>query len=120
MEQSSEKLINANHMDIPDIKPFFKIDTAWIEDDFLKIKISFIGNKNIPEFSLVWNGALMKSLPPKAVLVLLPKIDKLPKGKKTVKMTLAYELSAIKETNYDEIILLLKDYNTQLRYTPKK
>ena len=35
-------------------------------------------------------------------------------------MTLAYELSAIKETNYDEIILLLKDYNTQLRYTPKK
>jgi len=116
----SEMCIRDSHMDIPDIKPFFKIDTAWIEDDFLKIKISFIGNKNIPEFSLVWNGALMKSLPPKAVLVLLPKIDKLPKGKKTVKMTLAYELSAIKETNYDEIILLLKDYNTQLRYTPKK
>jgi hypothetical protein len=120
MEQNNKEVIKSNTMEMADYKPFFKIENAWIENDILKIKISFTGNKNIPEFTLLWNGALMKSLPPKAVLVLQPITDNLPTGKKQVSMTLTYDLKPLKETNYNEIVLLIKDYNTQLHYKPIK
>jgi hypothetical protein len=35
-------------------------------------------------------------------------------------MTLSFDLKELKETNYDEIVLLIKDYNTQLHYKPIK
>jgi len=120
MEQNSKEVIKSTTMELVDYKPFYKIENAWIENDILKIKISFIGNKKIPEFTLIWNGALMKSLPPKAVLILQPDNNTIPTGKKQVNMTLSFDLKELKETNYDEIVLLIKDYNTQLHYKPIK
>ena len=120
MEQNSKEIIKSTSMEIADYKPFYKIENVWIENDILKIKISFTGNKNIPEFTLIWNGALMKSLPPKAVLVLQPNSNAIPTGKKQVNMTLSFDLNPLKETNYNEIVLLIKDYSTQLHYKPIK
>jgi len=108
MEQNSTEVIKSNTMEIADYKPFYKIENVWIENDILKIKISFMGNKNIPEFALIWNGALMKSLPPKAVLVLQPNSNTIPTGKRQVNMTLSFDLKPLKETNYNEIVLLIK------------
>ncbi|HOH93726.1 MAG TPA: hypothetical protein PLL70_03600 [Bacteroidales bacterium] len=120
MEQNSTEVIKSNTMEIADYKPFYKIENVWIENDILKIKISFMGNKNIPKFALIWNGALMKSLPPKAVLVLQPNSNTIPTGKRQVNMTLSFDLKPLKETNYNEIVLLIKNYNNQLHYTPIK
>ncbi|HNT70147.1 MAG: hypothetical protein BWX61_00324 [Bacteroidetes bacterium ADurb.Bin035] len=120
MEQNSTEVIKSNTMEIADYKPFYKIENVWIENDILKIKISFMGNKNIPKFALIWNGALMKSLPPKAVLVLQPNSNTIPTGKRQVNMTLSFDLKPLKETNYNEIVLLIKNYNNQLHYNPIK
>ncbi|MDI6832676.1 MAG: hypothetical protein QMD02_02355 [Bacteroidales bacterium] len=120
MEQNSKEVIKANNTELADYKPFYKIENVWVENDILKIKISFTGNKNIPEFTLIWNGALMKSLPPKAVLILQPDSNTTPTGKKQVNMTLSFDLTPLKETNYKEIVLLIKDYNKQLQYNPIK
>ena len=45
MEQNSKEVIKSTTMELVDYKPFYKIENAWIENDILKIKISFIGNK---------------------------------------------------------------------------
>ncbi len=120
MEQNSKEVIKSNTMELANYKPFYKIENVWVENDILKIKISFTGNKNIPEFTLIWNGALMKSLPPKAILVLQTESNTIPTGKKQVNMTLPFDLKPLKETNYNEIVLLIKDYSTQLHYKPIK
>ena len=55
MKQNSKEIIKSTSMEIADYKPFYKIENVD-RNDILKIKISFTGNKNIPEFTnLEWS-----------------------------------------------------------------
>lgn len=98
-----------------DIQPFYTVNSASITGNVLTASITFTGNKEIPEFDLVWNGMLMKSLPPKAAVVIVPK-GKQPQGKNKVTLTLSFQLTDFEKNGYDETVIMLKGFDEQLRF----
>jgi len=119
--QQKKELINARTVDIKevDFEPDFTILNAEIIGDVLKIDVSFTGEKGDHDFDLFWNGSIMKSLPPKAMLHLVHKKTS-DKGKKEVVMNLEFDISMFKRKEYgDTIILLLEGFEQQFRYSIK-
>lgn len=92
----------------------FTIDTAALIDNVLFAKVSYYGEKSDISFKLVWNGTLLKSYPPKAIVYLDPQIKEI-KGKQLVSHKLYFDMSPmLPMDSYDEVVLLLKDYNGSL------
>ncbi len=94
----------------------FNIEKAEIQGNELLITVKFKGNKN-NEFDLMWNGAIMKSLPPKAPLSLVRKTSS-KAGNKQITILLKYDLNIFldKIPNTESVVLLLKGYDKELIY----
>lgn len=114
--KTQEKRAMVKNTEAADITPFYTISAASINGNMLNVTITFTGEKNIPEFDLVWNGMLMKSLPPKAAVSIVPKGDN-PQGTKKVTLTLSFQLTDFEKNGYDETVILLKGFNQQLQFT---
>lgn len=93
----------------------FTIDTAALIDNLLFAKVSYYGEKSDISFKLVWNGMLLKTYPPKAIVYLEPQIGEI-KGNKLVSHKLYFDMSPmLPMKSYDEVIILLKDYTGALQ-----
>lgn len=92
----------------------FVIDSAGISNNILVAKVSYIGHKSDVSFNLVWNGALLKSYPPKAVVFLEARLSEI-NGNKKVSHLLSFDLAEmLPMKGYDEVIVLLKNYKEGL------
>lgn len=116
MNKSREIRPMLKNAEAADYQPFYTVDSASINGNELIATIVFKGEKEIPEFDLVWNGMLMKSLPPKAAVVIVAKDGKQPQGKKMVKLTLKFQLSEFEKSSYTETEILLKGYPKALTF----
>ncbi|MPN38555.1 hypothetical protein SDC9_186079 [bioreactor metagenome] len=76
----------------------YTVDTVWVENLSLHADISYTGEKTDVEFSLVFNGMWLKSMPPKANLVIVSDVASA-QGKKTVKQHLVFDLTPLASGN---------------------
>jgi len=76
----------------------YTIDTVWVENTTLFADITFTGDKPDVEFNLVFNGAWLKSMPPKANLNIISNVASTD-GKKIVKQHLAFDLTPLAKGN---------------------
>jgi len=76
----------------------FTIDTVWIENLMLHTLITYTGEKTDVAFSMVFNGAWLKSYPPKAYLNIIPGVAAT-EGKKQVKHHLIFDLKPLSDAN---------------------
>lgn len=76
----------------------FTIDTVWVENLTLHTLITYTGEKTDVEFSMVFNGAWLKSYPPKAYLNIVPGVATA-EGKKQVKHHLIFDLKPLSDGN---------------------
>lgn len=76
----------------------YTIDTVWVENMNLHADISYSGEKTDVEFSLVFNGMWLKSMPPKANLNIISNVAST-EGKKMVKQHLVFDLNPMAKGN---------------------
>jgi hypothetical protein len=113
--QPERKLINTNTF-IGEMKePDFNIKTAQISGDILYINVEFTGEKGQHDFDLLWDGSIMKSMPPKVTLTPVHKSENT-SGKKKVEMQLAFNVSLLGERGSNTVIIMLKDYPEHLTW----
>lgn len=101
-------------------KPSYTIKSVAIDGKILNVNLETLGQKGKNEFELLWSGAVMKSLPPKAVFVISHKpIDV--SGKQKIEHNLRFNLQPMldKLANYNEIIIMISGFEESLKYTKK-
>lgn len=99
-----------NNMNELSVLPLpFTIDTAWMDHLILNVVVSYTGKKKGIDFKLVWNGAWLKSYPPKAMVFLEPIVSSPSAGNKKIKQTMSFDITPLKASN-PEFIVLLRDY----------
>ncbi|KAF5032822.1 hypothetical protein DSECCO2_613140 [anaerobic digester metagenome] len=76
----------------------FTIDTVWVEGLTLHTMITYTGEKTDVDFAMVFNGAWLKSYPPKAYLNIVPTVATT-EGKKLVKYHLVFDLTPLSSGN---------------------
>jgi hypothetical protein len=118
--QSVREIIITNSFVNDSMDDSFKIEHAEIQNKELLITVTFKGDSNKHEFDLLWNGAIMKSLPPKATLTLVRKSAS-EKEKKHIRMVLKFDLSVLSERipNTESVVLILSGFETHLSYKLK-
>lgn len=92
----------------------FEVENASLEGDILSIDISYSGGCEDHEFDLYFNGAYMKSLPPKANLFLKHNANG-DACRSMIKQTLRFNIKKVK-ASYDSVILYLNNYTEQIVY----
>lgn len=121
ISQEERAVINTNSFAGEEAIPDFKVVSASISGNILNLKVEFTGEKGKHEFDLLWNGSIMKSLPPKVSLTPVHKaVDSC--GKKTVTMDLSFNLGIISEklAGYDTVIIMIAGYSQSLEFTSGK
>jgi hypothetical protein len=118
MTQEQREVINTNSFVGEEKEADFKVHSATLEGHILNIVVVFTGEKGKHEFDLVWNGSIMKSLPPKVILVPVHKSSGAG-GKKEVIMKMSFDLSVVKErfSGNTEFVIMIKDYEHTLKYS---
>jgi len=123
----SKKIIKQAKRDIVIEKGFqkkqennFTILNAEIENNILSLQIETLKNDNM-NFYILWNGSIMKSLPPKLTFVLVDNSDNQSNNKK-IKMDLEFDLLPLKQKfdSYEKIIINIKGYDKSLIYSINK
>ncbi|MBW7936054.1 MAG: hypothetical protein LC101_09535 [Flavobacteriales bacterium] len=84
----------------------FDIKKVWIEQNCLKVNISYSGGCGDATFKLVWNGSMMKSLPPQIPMKII--MEDKDDCRSIIQKTLCFSLNEIYENSY---IILLDGYN---------
>lgn len=92
----------------------FTLIGAKINGNNLEVEVEYGGGCGGAEFELVWNGALMKSMPPKVAMVVLLKDEDYCKA--LVRKTICFDIHKIYN---GEFVLMLKGYDGELRYSPR-
>lgn len=86
---------------------FASILTVLVKDDKLSMKVEYVGCGNEPVF-LVWNGAFMKSLPPKvSVKPVYERSDKLCGAQ--VRRDICFDIAPLRENNRKQGLVILTD-----------
>jgi len=116
--QPLRSTINTNTFASEEDEADFTVKSASLSGSILTIVVSYKGAKEGNEFDLLWNGSLMKSLPPKASLVLVHK-SKDNSGKKNVELTMTFSLDVIAEktVSNSDVVLMIKGYNENLMWS---
>jgi hypothetical protein len=117
MNQAERALINTN-THVGEATPSnYIIQNAFLEGDILKLTVEFTGGNVNHDFDLVWDGAIMKSRPPKALLQLVHKSENITGNKKVV-MNMSFNLSSMKTAipSGESVILLIGNSDTPLTY----
>ena len=92
----------------------FAIDSASLQNNMLFVQVIYTGEKSDIQFKLIWNGILLKTDPPKAIVFLKPEYSSI-KGEKPVIHKLYFDMSTmLPMESYESVIILLKDYNRNL------
>ncbi|MDX9932810.1 MAG: hypothetical protein AB7V36_14485 [Bacteroidales bacterium] len=76
----------------------YTIDTVWVDGLTLHTILTYTGEKTDVSFVMAFNGAWLKSYPPKAYLNILPSVAAT-EGKKQVKHHLVYDLTPLSSGN---------------------
>lgn len=93
----------------------FTLVSASMDGKCLKIDVEYGGGCGEAEFTLVWNGAMMKSMPPQ-VPMKLHLVDK-DNCRSIVRKSLCFDVDQV----YDgDFVILLKDFEGKLMYLKKK
>jgi len=93
----------------------FTIVSAVVNDKCLKIEVEYSGGCGDAEFTLVWNGSMMKSMPPQ-VPMKLHLVDK-DNCRSMVRKSFCFDIDQV----YDgDFVILLKDFDGKLMYSKKK
>ncbi|PLW95048.1 MAG: hypothetical protein C0592_00890 [Marinilabiliales bacterium] len=110
-EQSDIEVIKSFGEPVMDSTLEFTIDSASLNDNILFVQIMYTGEESDISFKLKWNGMLLKTYPPKAIIYLEPVIGEI-KGKSPVIHQLYFDMSPmLPMEGYDEVIIMLKDYD---------
>ncbi|OGU58827.1 MAG: hypothetical protein A2X64_09460 [Ignavibacteria bacterium GWF2_33_9] len=90
-------------------------DTAWIDGDCLRAKISYEGDFPVPILDLVWDGNVMESYPQQVRLKLC--FFDIDNGADTMHIEIAYDISILRVggTN-NTVIIHLDRWKQQLLY----
>jgi len=76
----------------------YTIDSVWVENLMLHVDLTYTGHKSDVGFDLIFNGAWLKSYPPKANLNLVSTVATA-KGGKKVKHHLTFDLTPLQSIN---------------------
>lgn len=94
----------------------FTITTAEVIGDSLIVWVSYKGSEGAHNFDLIWNGSIMKSLPPKAGMFLYHTAEILG-GENEFMQGLVFDISALKEyADGGSIIIMLRSWESELIY----
>jgi len=117
ISQAERALINTNTYVGEETPASYIVKSATIEGDILKLVVGFTGEKVNHDFDLVWNGAIMKSMPPKASLSLVHKSENTT-GKQKIEMSMSFNLSSMKTSipSGESVILLLQNFDQPITY----
>ncbi len=116
--QEQRQTININSFVSEVAEPDFTVKSAVLNGDVLTLVVEFKGSKYGNEFDLLWDGAFMKSLPPKVMLYPVHKTTE-EGGSKSVEMTLLFGLDVLREKSagYSEIVIMIKGFSESLNWT---
>jgi hypothetical protein len=92
----------------------FTLLGAKVNGRYLDVEVEYGGGCGNADFDLVWNGALMKSMPPKVSMMLVFKDEDYCKA--LVKKTLRFDLQSVHDGETD---IMLKDFRGVLKYEPR-
>ncbi len=119
MTQPVREIINTNTFVSQVAEPDFTIKTARLEGDVLKMTVHFAGEKGNHDFDLLWDGSMMKSMPPKVLLTPVHK-SKNHSGKKLVDMELEFNVSTVgKPGGHNSVIIMIKDFSENFTWQNK-
>lgn len=93
----------------------FTIVSAVVNGKYLKVEVEYSGGCGDVEFSLVWNGAMMKSMPPQMPMK-LHLVDK-DNCRSIVHKSLCFDINQVYNGDF---VILLKDFEGKLFYSKKK
>ncbi len=93
----------------------FAIKSAQLKGDILTLAVEFTGEKGTHDFDLVWDGSIMKSMPPKVTLTAIHKSENV-SGRKKVEMQLSFNVGLLGERGSTKIIIMLKGYSENLTW----
>ena len=96
-----------------------RVKSATIEGDCLTIEVeSGICKNDLPAYQLVWNEAMMKSMPPQINLAIFG--DNQEKCETPQALTLKYDLKPVQSANpRGTVIIRLRGHKERLNYTFK-
>lgn len=110
MTQPVREIINTNTFISQVTEPDFTIKSVRLNGDILKLTVQFTGEKGKHDFDLLWDGSMMKSMPPKVVLTPVHKSEN-QSGRKNVDMELEFNVSSIgKPGGFNNVIIIIKNY----------
>jgi len=87
----------------------FELHRVWIEQQCLKADVSYSGGCGTATFALVWNGSMMKSLPPQIPMKII--FDDQDNCRSIIHKTLCFPLHDIYESTF---VILLHGYEHPL------
>lgn len=93
----------------------FTIVSAVVNGKCLRIEVEYGGGCGDAEFTLVWSGAMMKSLPPQ-VPMKLHLVDK-DNCRSIVRKSFCFDIDQVFDGDF---VILLKDFEGKLMYAKKK
>ena len=91
----------------------FLLVGAELKGKCLEIEVEYSGGCGETEWTLIWTGVLMKSLPPKANIYLHLKSND--SCRELIRKKISFDISSIYN---GEVVLLLKDFRGVLTYKP--
>lgn len=92
----------------------FLLVGAELKGKCLEIEVEYSGGCGDTEWTLVWTGNLIKSLPPKANIYLHFKDND--SCRELIRKKISFDISSIYN---GEVVLLLKDFRGMLTYKPE-
>ncbi len=117
LKQEERAMINVKSPVEVVSEPDFSIKSASIEGDLLKLSVTLTGEKGKHEFDLLWDGSIMKSLPPKVILHPVHKSSDV-KGNKEVKIELVFNLTILKESlpASESVVVIINGHEESFMY----
>lgn len=112
VEKCNSVITDADRFSAGQTDPY-TLKNAWMDGRYLMAEVEYGGGCGGATFDLVWNGMLMKSMPPKANVAILLKDEDYCKA--LVTDTLCFDVSSVYK---GECIFLLKDFRGVLQYKP--
>jgi len=113
-----EKLIIEPDVQVPGNVLSYEIQRAWITKDTLVVQVVYSGGCKEHSFSLVSNGAFMKSVPPKLNVVMFH-TGETDECRQVIEQTLKFDIKSGRYPGdkYGKVMIRLDGWPDELEYT---
>jgi hypothetical protein len=109
------KAMILNREFIPTDQPVFSILSAEIEGDVMSISVNYPGGKGFHDFDLVFNGIMMKSMPPQVNLFVRHSQTE-DNCDRIMSDSLKFDIRGLRLGEHGSVIIRLEGYSERLEY----